>query len=287
MLYMMCNAIIDISNGKLNNIYSAGTVDEAPGPNGDQSNGNLKKDEYLDMANRSARFIENNGHAANYCTSATLGTVQYEECVYLFARILSHYYQKGALPDTIKSFLWGTDGSESSGSTSGDGATFGYDYSAYSKYLGATTNCQATNSTIISVAKTGMKYTGGNYASYKNPSNTQQAMANLFEYLNDKTTYDGYYDSQKGAVKTWTSKYGNCCDMAHLMNACARSLGVPGRYLHGYCRFSSGLQTGHVWSEVRCGSSWKTADLVSDYAYLGYKTNTTLTFYSYYATLPF
>ena len=176
---------------------------------------------------------------------------------------------------------------ESSGTSSGSGATFGVDYSSYASYLKATTNCQSTNSTIISVAKTGMKYTGGNYGSYSNPSSTYQAMVNLFEYLNDKLTYDYYYDSQKGALKAWTSKYANCCDSAHLMNACARSLGVPGRYVHAYCRFSSGLTTGHVWSEVLCGTSWKTADLVSDYNYLGYKTNTTLSTYGRYATLPF
>ena len=97
---------------------------------------------------------------------------------------------------------------------------------------------------------------------------------------------------------TWNAKQGNCCDMAHLMNACARSLGVPARYRHGNCTFSSGKTTGHVWAEVYCGSSgiaagdsdgWLTADLVSYYNYLGYKTSTT----NYYSsgdkkiTLPF
>ena len=186
------------------------------------------------------------------------------------------------MPDSIKTYGWGLD--ENSGSSSGGDATFGVNYSSYSSYLKATTNCQSTNSTIISVAKTGMNYSSGGY---KNPSSTYQAMYNLFEYLNAKMTYDYYYDSLKGAVKAWTSKYANCCDSAHLMNACARSLGVPGRYVHAYCTFSSGLQTGHVWSEVLCGTSWKTADLVSDYNYLGYKTNTTVTLYNRYATLPF
>lgn len=282
MLYMFCKAVVDINNGKTNVIYSCGTMDEAPGSNGDQASGSIKKDEYLDMASRTSTFMDSNGHAPNYCTSATLGTIQYEELLYFYAKILSYYYTNKTLPDSMKTYGWGLD--ENSSSSSGGDATFGVDYSSYASYLKATTNCQSTNSTIISVAKTGMNYSSGGY---KNPSSTYQAMYNLFEYLNNKMTYDYYYDSQKGAVKAWSSKYANCCDSAHLMNACARSLGVPGRYVHAYCSFSSGLTTGHVWSEVLCGSSWKTADLVSDYNYLGYKTNTTLSTYGRYATLPF
>lgn len=284
MLYMFCKAVIDINNGKLTNIYSCGTVDEAPNPNGEQSSGEIKKTEYLDMASRNITFIDNNGAAPNYCTSSTLGTIQYEELVYFFAKIMSYYHQNKKLPDGIKTYGWGLDESSSSGTSSGGDATFGVDYSSYSSYLKPTTNCQSTNSTIISVAKTGMKYSSGGY---KNPTSTYQAMYNLFEYLNAKMTYDYYYDSQKGALKAWSSKYANCCDSAHLMNACARSLGVPGRYVHAYCTFSSGLQTGHVWSEVLCGTKWYTADLVSAYNYLGYKTNTTVSTYGRYATLPF
>lgn len=285
MLYIFCKAILDINNGKTNVIYSCGTMDAAPGPNGDQTSGTIKKAEYIDMATRLSNFMDSNGHAPNYCTSATLGTMQYEECLHFFAKIMSYYYTNKKLPDSMKSNPWGLFDDGSGGTTSSGGdATFGVNYSAYSSYLISSTWCQSKNATIISVAKTGMKYASGGYA---NPTSTYQAMYNLFEYLNSKMIYDYYYDTQKGALKSWTSKYANCCDHAHLMNACARSLGVPGRYVHGYCRFSSGLLTGHVWSEVLCGTSWKTADLVSDYNYLGYKTSTTLELYNRYATLPF
>jgi transglutaminase-like putative cysteine protease len=144
----------------------------------------------------------------------------------------------------------------------------------------------------MSVAKTGMVYGG-------NPSNTYQAMKNLFNYLNDKTTYDYYANTHRGAYGVWRDKAGNCCDMAHLMIACSRSLGVPGRYRHGYCHFSS-MSTGHVWADVFCGKQfasydnynsdgWLTADLVSYYNYLGYKTNRTSYFYGSdkCAELPF
>lgn len=284
MLYMFCQAVIDINNGVTNKTYTCGTMDEAPGPNGEQISGSIKKAEYLDMASRNITFMNNNGAAPNYCTSSTLGTVQYEELVHFFAKILSYYYTNKKLPDSMKSSPWGLFDDGSGGTTTGGDATFGVNYSAYSSYLISSTWCQSKNSTIISVAKTGMKYSSGGYA---NPSSTYQAMYNLFEYLNSKMTYDWYYDTQKGALKSWQTKLANCCDHAHLMNACARSLGVPGRYVHAYCRFSSGTLTGHVWSEVLCGTSWKTADLVSDYNYLGYKTSTTLELYNRYATLPF
>ena len=108
------------------------------------------------------------------------------------------------------------------------------------------------------------------------------------KYVNPKLTYDGYYDTKQGALKTWQYRSGNCCDMAHLAVACARALGVPARYQHGYCKFQSGLQTGHVWAQVYCGNKgWKIIDWVSGSNYLGYKNSTTVTLYNTYAALPF
>jgi len=83
------------------------------------------------------------------------------------------------------------------------------------------------------------------------------------------------------------SATSNCCDMSHLVCAVARAAGIPARYVHGYCRFSSGLVCGHVWAQLWTGSKWEIADIVSDYNYLGYKTSTTLSTYNYYASLPF
>lgn len=158
------------------------------------------------------------------------------------------------------------------------------DTSAYKSYLVATKNCQSTNATIKSVAATGVKYGGA-------PKTMYQAAKQLMKYLNNKTKYYSpmYSNTRYGAVGTWNRRAGNCCDLAHLANACARSQGIPGRYCHGYCKFQSGLRCGHVWAEFWCGKSygWKTVDLVSDYNYLGYKNNTTLSFYNRYASLPF
>ena len=293
MLYMWCKAVIDINGGKTTNTYSSGTISAPENPQGTATSGTIYLEEIIDMAERNYKWIGENGQAPNYCTIST-GTLQYENLVYFFARTMSFYHEEGRLPDycgvAIVEDTTGGDSGDSgdtgdagSSTPSAGDAVFGNNFSSYSKYLARTSYCHSDNATIISVAKTGMKYGS-------TPTTTYQAMYNLFEYLNDKTHYDYYYNTEKGATGVWSSKYGNCCDMAHLMNACARSLGVPGRYVHGYCRFSSGLTTGHVWSEVCTNSStdkWYTADLVSDYNYLGYKTSSTLELYSRYVELPF
>lgn len=291
MLYMWCKAVIDINGGKTTNTYSAGTINAPENPQGTATSGTIYLEEIIDMAERNYKWIGENGQAPNYCTIST-GTLQYENLVYFFARTMSFYHENGRLPEYCGVAVVTNTGSDSGSDDTGDAgsstpssgdAVFGNDFSSYSAYLKKTAYCHSTNATIISVAKTGMKYGS-------TPTTTYKAMYNLFEYLNDKTSYDWYYDSSRGATGVWRDKIGNCCDMAHLMNACARSLGVPGRYVHGYCRFTSGTTTGHVWSEVCTNSStakWYTADLVSDYNYLGYKTSTTLTLYNRYAELPF
>ncbi len=274
-LYMATQAVISIKNGITTGSLKLIAVGEAPGPSDSIASGQIQTTEYIDIANRLVSFIETNGHAPNY-VSTSLGQMHYYTSVYFFARILNYFGENGALPTQCKAEAWAiTNGTYVEGS-----AAFGNDYSGYANYLRPTANCQSTNATIVSVAKTGM-----NYGS--TPTSTYGAMYNLMNYLNDNLAYDYYYDTHYGAVGTWNRRAGNCCDEAHLMTACARALGVPARYVHAYCSFSSGLTTGHVWSEVLCGNEWYTADLVSDYNYLGYKTSTTLSIYGRYIELPF
>lgn len=274
-LYLATQAVINIKNGITTGSLKFVGVAEAPGPSDTLATGQIQTAEYIDIASRLITFIEGNGHAPNY-VSTSLGQMHYYTSVYFFARILVFFGENGQLPAQVKAECWAiTNGTYVEGS-----AAFGNDYSGYASYLQPTNNCQSNNATILSVAKTGM-----NYGS--TPTSTYSAMYNLMNYLNDNVRYDYYYDTYYGALGTWNNRIGNCCDSAHLMIACARSLGVPARYVHGYCRFSSGLECGHVWAEVLCGSEWYTADLVSDYNYLGYKTSTTLSIYNRYITLPF
>ncbi len=273
--YLAGQAIVNISNGITTGTLKFISLAEPSNPTETLASGQILATEYIDIATRLVNFCEANGQTPNYSNSS-LGQMHYHTLIYMFARLLCHFGDNGEMPSGISVELWSkTNGTYVEGS-----ATFGNDYSAYGNYLQPTSNCQSNNATIISVAKTGMNYGGA-------ATSTYSAMYNLMNYLNDNLAYDYYYDTQQGALNTWNYRSGNCCDCAHLMIACARSLGVPGRYVHGYCRFSSGLTTGHVWAEVLCGSEWYTADLVSDYNYLGYKTSTTLELYNRYVTLPF
>lgn len=279
--YLCSAAIVGINGGTTSGALTTPSLNLPENPQDTLSPGNIELAETVERAQKYMTFCDNNGQGPNYMTTS-LGFMHFKEAVYFYAKNMSFYYEEGRLPNYCSATNWAV----TSGTYSEGDASFGVDYSAYAKYLVPTAYCQSTNATIISVAKTGMYYSSGTYGGYSNPTNTYQAIFNLFEYLNDKTSYLYYYDTSRGALGVWRDKQGNCCDMAHLMIACSRSLGVPGRYAHGYCHFSS-MSTGHVWASILCGSKWYTADLVSNYNYLGYKTNTTGTFYSYYAELPF
>ncbi|MBE6928234.1 MAG: transglutaminase domain-containing protein [Ruminococcaceae bacterium] len=281
MLYLCCQAIVNINSGTTSGLLDFLDLNEPENPQDAISEGNIDKAEYVERAQKVINFCKEYDQGPNYMTTS-LGLMHYKEGVYFFAKIMSYYHEHKELPNYSSVTAWAI----TAGLFVDGDATFGNNYSSYAKYLVPTANCQSNNSTIITVAKTGMNYSSGTYGGYANPTSTYQAIFNLFEYLNDKTSYEYYYDTSRGALGVWRDKCGNCCDMAHLMIACSRSLGVPGRYAHGYCHFSS-MSTGHVWATIYCGSQWYTADLVSNYNYLGYKTNRTGTLYNYYATLPF
>ncbi len=276
-LYLAAQVVIGINGGQTTGSLSVPNYAEPSNPTTTLSAGTFNKTEYLDILTRIKNYMDNNKQAPNYA-STSLGQIQHEGAIYMAACILDYFATNGKLPDSIAVKPW----YEYLGISGGD-ATFGNDFSAYKQYLVPTSNCQSTNSTIISVAKAGMAYSSGSHGGYKKPSTTYQAMFNLMEYMVAKISYDYYYDTQRGAVGTWNAKAGNCCDMAHLMNACARALGVPGRYEHWNCQFAVS-NTGHVWSTVYCPDApntnkynkpgWLPADPVNTPNYLGYQNHT-------------
>jgi transglutaminase-like putative cysteine protease len=101
------------------------------------------------------------------------------------------------------------------------------------------------------------------------------------EYITWNTDYEYYACTRRGAIKTWSDRQGNCCDMAHLMCALARSLGIPARYQHWLCQFSDS-QEGHVWAglyipDAPSGTkgndgNWFYADPVNNKCRLGYQS---------------
>ena len=68
-----------------------------------------------------------------------------------------------------------------------------------------------------------------------------------------------------------------------------RAVGITVRYVHGTCHFSDGWY-GHVWTEVKLGGRWYSADPVSVRNTFGtinnWNTNTA-TIHARYTNLPF
>ncbi|MBP3412374.1 MAG: transglutaminase family protein [Oscillospiraceae bacterium] len=291
-MYLVCQVILGINSGKTSdNLSMPKEYSEPANPSESLTEGTLALTEILDLAQRSINFMENNGVAANYMITS-LGNMHHYGAIYMYSQVLVYYASNNKLPASMKVQTW----FKTIGGTTGN-AAFGNDFSSYSKYLVPTANCQSTNTTIISVAKTAMLYSSGAQGGYSSPTTTYQAMFNLMEYINDKTSYQLYYDTSRGALGMWRDRIGNCCDMAHLVIACARSLGVPARYNHYYCHFAS-MSTGHVFAGLYCPDApgtnsrnkpgWLYADPVNNANYLGYQTHTNAYVMSGpYAELPF
>ena len=94
-------------------------------------------------------------------------------------------------------------------------------------------------------------------------NSTRDKAVALYNYVRDKISYSFYYNTQKGAEGTLTSKSGNCCDQAQLLVAMARSVNLTVRFATGYCTFSSGSTYGHVWVQFNIDGTWINADPTS------------------------
>ncbi|MCZ3365261.1 MULTISPECIES: transglutaminase-like domain-containing protein [Methanobacterium] len=149
-----------------------------------------------------------------------------------------------------------------------------------SQYVQTTKNCQVTNSQIQALAKS---ITSGKSSAY------DKAVA-IFNWVRDKLGYSFYYNTKYGAVGTLNAKTGNCVDTAHLLIALERAAGIPARYVHGYCKFSSGNWYGHVWAQIYIEGKWYNADATSYRNTFGVIKNwntKTAKIYDTYASLPF
>ncbi len=116
-LYMMAQAIVNINAGKTSavSVLSA----SAPSNSAGDSEGQLVKDDYVDLATRVANYISTNKQAPNYATS-TLGNIKYENLVDAFSRIVAYYKTNSQLPNyvTISEIKKSSSSSTSNTSTS-------------------------------------------------------------------------------------------------------------------------------------------------------------------------
>jgi len=147
------------------------------------------------------------------------------------------------------------------------------------QYLQPTTNCQSNNAQIIALAQS---ITAGATSTY------EMGLA-IFNWVRDEVEYSWYYNSQKGAVDTMLTRAGNCCDLSNLIVALCRASGIPARYKHGSCVFSTGT-FGHVWAQVYVNGNWINADASNNANSFGIITNWDTSSYTLkgtYTALPF
>jgi transglutaminase-like putative cysteine protease len=151
---------------------------------------------------------------------------------------------------------------------------------ALQKYLKPTANCQSSNAKITALA-----------SSLTSDSNSTYEKAEaIFNWVRDKISYSFYDNTKYGAVGTLNAKTGNCCDHTHLLVALARAAGIPARYEHGYCKFSSGKSYGHVWAQLYINGKWYMVDAISSRNSLGVINNwntNSWTLKGIYTELPF
>ena len=76
----------------------------------------------------------------------------------------------------------------------------------------------------------------------------------LMLQINDHMTFDeDPTNSGTSAAEAFALKRGVCQDYAHIFIACARSVGVPARFISGHFLRSDGMvnqQAGHAWAEA-------------------------------------
>lgn len=263
-LKLLTTALLQINSGKSTSI-TLETVNHAANPTENIKSGTITKAGYLDIAKRVNTFIDANGRLPNYVTSS-LGKLRSESLVFMFSRVLSFHQTNNRLPSYVSVTPWVT-------STTTDMAV----PDSLKIYLAATTNCQVNNSQIQALAAS---ITSGKTSSYA------KAEA-LFNWVRDNIDYSFYYNTKNGAVGTLNAKTGNCVATSHLLIALCRAVGIPARYQHGTCKFTSGTY-GHVWAQIWVNGVWYNADATSSRNYFGEVNSWTLTtLKGTYASLPF
>jgi transglutaminase-like putative cysteine protease len=269
-LHLMVKCLNQINLGK-NTPIAPVTAGEAANPAGDAS-GTLTRSEYLKVASTVQGFMEKNHRAPNYAGSSK-GRISYESLVYSISRILSFYSKNGRLPKTVTV-------TRLASSLKNRPENDPYSGESTARYLASSANCPVDSPEIRSLAS---EITGGLTSTFS------RAEA-IFGWVRDNINYSFYYNTKYGAVGTLKNRTGNCVDHAHLLVALARAAGIPARYVHGTCNFTSGNVYGHVWAQLLVGDTWYAADATSSRNSLGVVNNwntSSAVIKGIYASLPF
>ena len=251
-LYLMSQAIYELGNSKSDDISYLTGIKAPSSPSGDNIySAELTKANYIKVANSVATYINTNKAAPNYASSA-VGNIIYSELLDAFSRVLAFYNNNAnTLPNYV--VITYSSGGSTGISETGSGLNQKNTVKDLSAYLKSSTNCQVNNSAIKKVVAS---ITSG-------LTTAKEKAVAIFNYVRDHVSYSFYYDTRYGAVGTLNAKTGNCVDHSHLLVAMFRTAGLPARYVHGTCTFSSGSTYGHVWTQVLVGDTWYVADATS------------------------
>ena len=160
-------------------------------------------------------------------------------CAVVLARVFNHYVKnEGQWPESVSSWP--------------------------ASYLDAVANCPKDDDLVKSTLAEALK----GLAADATPRQKAEA---IFKYTRDEWEWENYMNTRKGAVGTINAKGGNCCDLTHATIALCRQAGIPARYLHGQCYFSSGV-IGHVIPEIYVDGKWWICDPSNNSATFGTPT---------------
>lgn len=250
-------------------------VARAPKSQTTLKNGKLNLAQYMNITGHALNFMNTHERMPNYVSTA-LGRMSPEQFLDMVSKILGFHHQNNRLPNfaTIGRTVSAAPATESG---NGSGDTILPIPGELQSYLQATRNAQVTNAQIQNLAQ---QITGG--------SNDINAATRLFNWVRNNVKYSFYRNTQRGAVKTLNDRKGNCVDQAHLLVALSRAAGIPARYVHGRCRFTSGNTYGHVWAEVWVKGRWYSVDSTSIRNTFGViKSWSLITLHGRYTSLPF
>lgn len=250
-LYMASQAIINLKNNNKGDIVVK-SVNNPANPQAAANLGNLY--DYLSVAKSIVSTANSKGMMPDSVSSA-VGNIGYNGLVYAIARVVAFYGDNSAMPNYVVIKTYSKPSYDSPLNTKNT-------ITDLKPYLAASTNCQVNDPAIVSLVK-----------SLTSGLTTDFAKATaIYNYVRDAINYNFYYNTLHGAVGTLNVKNGNCVDQSHLLVAMYRTAGLPARYAHGTCTFSSGTY-GHVWTQVLIGDTWIVGDPTSSRNSLGNVAN--------------
>ena len=265
--YLMSKSVININNGKKLDVEVINISSNYTNNGNSSINADLNKTKYIDLANA---LINGAGSDEKLPSSIDTNIGEISPNLYIFglSKALDFYSNNNRLPNYITFNAKDVDGTPGSdvnkrGNTAqykeGLNEIQALTSAQLAQYLSSSGN-DALNSAIRSLAN---DLTAG--------KSTVWAKAEaIFNWVRDNVKYEYYANTKYKATGTLSNKRGNCCDHANLIVALCRAADIPARYTHGKnCKFSSGLNTGHVWAQIYVDGVWYSADATSSRNKLG------------------